>query len=359
MDKRLGNFLKYLISISVAFALLFYCFKQVKWDDFWSGLKACRWFFVVLSMAFGALSFYIRAIRWRQLLTPIDPTTSRLTTFNAINISYLANMVLPRVGELVRCGVITAHSPKDPQAKEGENHRVASYDKVLGTVVLERSWDVITMVLILVCFLLFTWNRFGGFFAEKIFGQASGKFSLNTLFILVGAIAALAALVYVSIRFGAKWKPLRKTGDFFIGIGKGFLSCLKMKRAWLFFVLTLMIWGCYWLMSASILWAVQGISPDAVSPDLAAAVIRLSDLTMIDALFLMLAGGLSSIVPVPGGFGAFHYIVALAISTVYGIPFQFGMLFATLSHESQTLNQLICGGLSAFNESLRKKSIHT
>lgn len=50
------------------------------------------------------------------------------------------------------------------------------------------------------------------------------------------------------------------------------------------------------------------------------AVSRLSELGTSDALFLMLVGSLSSLVPVPGGFGAFHYIVATALASVYGIP---------------------------------------
>ena len=107
-------------------------------------------------------------------------------------------------------------------------------------------------------------------------------------------------------------------------------------------------------MSVTILWAVQGIDTTAVSADLASAVTMVRDLNLVDAFFLMLAGALSSIVPVPGGFGAFHFIVAGAISYVYGLPFEFGIIFATLSHESQELNQLIWGGISFVIEQLRK-----
>ena len=72
----------------LAAVLLFFAFRQVNWADFWSALKACRWEYVILSMLFGLLAFFLRALRWRELLLPIDQTTSRLTCFNAVNIVF-------------------------------------------------------------------------------------------------------------------------------------------------------------------------------------------------------------------------------------------------------------------------------
>ena len=355
MNKKVGNILKYGASVLLALVLLFFAFKKVDWAEFWSALKACRWEYVLLSMFFGLLAFYCRALRWRELLLPIDRTTSRLTCFNAVNISYAVNMALPRVGEIVRCGYITAHSRKEPGGEDGQPRRLASFDKVLGTAALERSVDVITLLLVLLVFLLFTWNRFGGFFVDNVFGAASGRFSAAKIITAGAVVLLLALLVWATVRYSDRWKPLRKVSSFCKGIWQGFVSCLSMKRAWWFFLLTLMIWGCYWMMSATILWAVQGIDPAKVSSDLATAVAGLQDLNLSDAMFLMLAGSLSSLVPVPGGFGAFHFIVAGAISYAYGLPFEFGIIFATLSHESQGVNQLVWGAVSYISEQFRKK----
>ncbi len=351
MNTKVGNILKYGFSIALAAALLYFSFRGVGWADFLEGLKACRWVFVILSMLFGLIAFWLRALRWRELLLPIDRTTSRLTCFNAINISYLVNILLPRVGEFVRCGYITAHSPKD---SDESNHRAASYDKVLGTAALERSVDVLAMFGILAIFLIFTWERFGGFFSEKIFGALSGSISVGGTAILAAGVLAVVAAIFCAILFADKWKPLAKVRDFCKGIWVGFISCLRMNGGWKFLVLTAGVWFCYWMMSATILWALQGISPDSVSPELASAVGTVRGLNLTDALFLMIAGSLSSIVPVPGGFGAFHFIVSSAIAYVYGIPVQFGMIFATLSHESQAVNQILWGGVSLISESLRK-----
>ena len=80
----------------------------------------------------------------------------------------------------------------------------------------------------------------------------------------------------------------------------------------------------------------------------------LGGLNAVDALFLMVAGSFGWLVPVPGGFGSFHFIVSLALSTIYGIPFGLGIIFATLSHESQAVTMALCGGISWFYETFRK-----
>ena len=111
----------------------------------------------------------------------------------------------------------------------------------------------------------------------------------------------------------------------------------------------------YWIMSATILWALQGIDTTGLSPEFAGAVDKLNAMGMSDALFLMFAGALSSLVPVPGGFGAFHTVVAGALSSLYGVPFGVGIVFATLSHESQVLTDIILGGCSYVHDTFFRR----
>ena len=130
MKERNKKILKYSVSLAVAGVLLYFSFRGVKWEDFIDGLKECRWEFIALSMIASIIAFWLRGLRWRQILLPIDPSTTRLTAFNAVNIGYIANFVFPRIGEFVRCGVISSRGR-------------ATYDRVLGTVVLERGWDLV------------------------------------------------------------------------------------------------------------------------------------------------------------------------------------------------------------------------
>jgi uncharacterized membrane protein YbhN (UPF0104 family) len=336
MKDTFKKIFKYILSAAIAVLLLWFSFRDVEWTKFMDGLRSCSWGFILLSMAAGAFAFWLRALRWRQLLLPIDPQTRRITTFNGINIGNISNFVFPRIGEFVRCGVITRRSvPADPQKPE---LRKASYDKVLGTVVLERSWELLVMLLLLAVVIVGGFDRFGGFFVDQIWTPMAQRLDFSIWWIVAVFALGAAAGFYLLWRFRDSDGFCSKVWGIFRGIIQGFSSCLKMEQKWLFFAYTALIWMTYWLMAASTVWAAP----------------FLDDLTLIDALFLSLVGGLGFAVPVPGGIGAFHFVISLALAGVYGIPMEMGIIYATLSHTSQAITQIVFGAVSYGYEALRK-----
>lgn len=328
--------MKYAVSASLAFVLLYFSFKDVEWADFMEGLKSCRWEFILLSMAAGSFAFWLRAVRWRKLLLPIDGSITRMTAFNGINIGNISNFVFPRIGEFIRCGVITRRS--EPVSPDDPEHKKASYDKVLGTVVLERSWELLVMLLLLAVVVVGGFNRFGGFFVEQIWTPMAQRLDFSIWWIVAVLVLAGAAGCFALWRYRDTNPVFSKVWGIFRGILQGFASCLKMDRKWMFFAYTAFIWMTYWLMAASTVWAAP----------------FLSELDLIDALFLSLVGGLGFAVPVPGGIGAFHFIISLALSAIYGIPTELGIIYATLSHTSQAITQIFFGAGSYAYEALKK-----
>ena len=347
MDKKITNIFRYALWIAVAVLLLYFSFRGVNWKDFGAALRGCRWGYVVLSMLLGALAYWFRALRWRMQLLPLDPSTARVTTWNANNLCTITNYVLPRVGEIVRCGYVVKHSGREG-AEPGEARRLVTFDKALGTVVADRLWDGVSLVAVFLLLLVTLSGRFGAFFTDTLFPGLAGKVHLWWILALGAAFAAGFVVLSWKLRgregfWGRIWGWIRGAYD-------GLVSCLHMRNGWLFIHYTVLIWGLYWLMSACILWALQGIDPATVSPELAGALGRIDSLGMADALLLMFAGAVSSLIPVPGGFGAFHGAVALTLSSVYGVPFAAGLIFATLSHESQVIMGILCGAGSYIHE---------
>lgn len=336
MKEKCSKILKYAISLSIAAVLLYFSFRGVKWEDFISGLKNCRWGYMLISMAAGVFAFWLRGMRWRGLILPLDRNVSPLTAFNAINIGYIANFVFPRIGEFVRCGVISRRAASEAMKKDGKTE--ATYDKVLGTVVLERGWDMLSMLVFMVALLAFRWEKFGSFFIEKMWEPLSGRLDVSLWWILAAVAAVCIAAVWLIVALRDRNKVSAKIYSVCKGILQGLGSCLKMEHKWQFFFYTMLIWGMYWIMSIATMHSIPS----------------LDGLNAVDALFLMLAGSLGWLVPVPGGFGSFHFIVSLALSTIYGIPFETGIIFATLSHESQAITMAVCGGASYAYEAIAK-----
>lgn len=317
MKLELRNILKYALSLAVAVLLMYFCFRGVNWSDFVGSLSGCRWWWVAASILIGVLSNWFRSERWREILLPVDSETGHLSTFNAVNIGYLANFVFPRIGEFVRCGVVSKDS------RSGK----ASYDRVLGTVVTERSLDMVVMLLILFVFLALKWNEFGAFFSEKIWAPLSGRLDFSLWWIVAAGGLLFALIMFLIIYYRNSNAFAAKLWGFAKGMWEGIVSCFRMKGWWKFLIYTALIWLMYFLMSYTSMRAVP----------------LLDGLSGTDAMFLMLAGSVGWVVPVPGGFGAFHYIVALALSSVYGLPFSLGIVFATVSHESQSLMMGVTG----------------
>ena len=109
------------------------------------------WTWMLLSLPFGITAQLFRGIRWRQTLEPVGERPRLSTCVNSIFLSYAASLVIPRIGEFTRCGVL------------GRCDGV-SFPKALGTVVTERAIDTLLVMLITGLTLLAQMRIFGSFF---------------------------------------------------------------------------------------------------------------------------------------------------------------------------------------------------
>ena len=157
---------------------------------------------------------------------------------------------------------------------------------------------------------------------------------------LVALVVVLLVLFFWAVfRFRERNAVCRKVADALSSVGRGFASFFKLPRKGLFLLYTVGIWLMYLLMCFCILKAV---------PDL-------SGLGMEDALFFTAVGNIASVIPVPGGIGAYHYLVALSVSSLYGGSWETGLLFATLQHELHALLVILLGVVSYANLTLHAR----
>lgn len=318
MDKRLGNALKYGISFAIAGVLLYFSFRGVDWKQFAAGLKQTSWIWVAGSMCLGLSAFFLRGLRWNMLLRPLDPGISRWRTIGGVCVGNLANCVIPTSGEFVRSALVST--------------KKAGFDKTLGTVALERAWDILIIGLVYVLILVCDWGGAGSFFGGNIWKPLLERFG-GGAWLLVLAIALILALaIWAVVRFRDRSRFCGRIYGFGRGVLQGFVSFRDMKGKVWFLLYSVGIWVCYWFMCVCIIHAFPPVG----------------HLGIMDALVLMAAGSLASLVPAPGGFGTYHYFVTLTLSGLFGIPWDTGLIYATISHESQAVTMLISGAISYF-----------
>ena len=322
---KTSNVIKYVLSFLLAGVLVYFAFKGVDWQTFWQDLRQTRWGWVGMFIFFSVLALALREERWRAIIRPIDPEASCLDVWDANNVGNVVNVVLPGAGEFVRCGYVS--------------RRGLTYDKAFGTVIVERTCDIIAIVLLFAIALLGGWDKFGGFFVGQIWQPMAGRLGFSLWWIVAAVVIVIGGGLWAIFHWSDSNRFCGKAAGWIRGLGAGFASIGKMKHKWLFALYTVAIWASYVAMSWSGLKAVP----------------MLSELTFTDAIFISAVGNIASVIPVPGGVGAYHYLVALTLQSIYGIVWETGILYATLCHEAHAILIILLGVISYVAITLRRR----
>lgn len=316
MDNKVKNILQSVFWTAVAVVLVWFCVRAIDWKEFLAALKVCKWGHVALSFVVGCIFIAVRGLRWHMLIKPLDPTITQTDVVNAYGIGAIANLALPKLGEAIKIGYIVKDSGKGADGK-----RRISVDAAIGTYLAEKAVDAVVLVVCTVIFLAGSW----GIMKDNLqLGGGVMTWSLVALAVLAAAFLLLCR------RFKERGGIWEKSWDFICGIGRGLTTIGKLEKPWLFILYTILIWISFWLTSAFIVWALNDMEP-------------FTALTSADAFGLMVVGNITSIIPVPGGFGAYHGAIATVMQALYGIPMGSGLIYATLNHEAQLIAQAVTG----------------
>jgi len=309
-------------------------FRKTDFTKLGDGLREARYAWLFLSIFFALLAYISRARRWILLINPLGYKPSLKNTFYAMMTGYLANMALPRIGEVSKCVAL------------GKKEKIP-VDQLFGTVVIERFIDFLSLLSIMVIMLIIDSSTIGPFLVDNIYQPIQQKlsdiFGAAWIFWLILSFAGILILFILyklreslrKIRFFAKILDTAK------GIIHGLKTIAKIERKWEFLFHTIFIWINYTLMTWVVVFAVKSTS----------------HLDLFDGIFLLVIGGLAMSAPVTSGLGAFHFIISRALVVVYGVSLEDGLVYAILAHESQMIFGAILGIYSIY-ALVRKKEPH-
>lgn len=258
------------------------------------------------------LSHILRGLRWLITLEPLGYRPKTGDSIDSIFVAYASNVLVPRVGEVSRCAVLTKYD-KVP------------FSKALGTLVAERLIDML-LVLLFVCVMLLTQlDVFLSLFAQTGTNEAS----FAELFSSPKTYAIIAAVVVACV---ALWIPMKKTRLYakvkqaIGGFVDGLLSLKTMNRKGLFLLYTIGIWVGYFLEFYLAFFCFPFTA----------------ELTVVQGLVIFAAISLAIVIPTPNGAGPWHFVV-ISMMTLYGVSNTDASSFALIVHTFQTLGVIMLG----------------
>jgi uncharacterized membrane protein YbhN (UPF0104 family) len=315
----MGKFLKIGFFFLLGIALIWWSLHQIpaeEWTKFTLALKHSKLWIVFPVFIILGLSHFLRALRWRLIMEPLGYQPSISNTYLAVLIGYLANLAIPRLGEVLKCTLLAKYE-KVPA------------EKIVGTIVAERAFDVISLgiVFLMALGLQFNvieagWNQLKSQTATPVMHSNEGNWKM---FLFIGIGILLVALFFILRKRIPKMLAAFK--QIISGIWEGVMSATKLKQQKLFFLYSFGIWFLYLLATYVGLYATAGTES--------------SFATAISCLAYASIG----MILTPGGIGAYAYFMAKVLE-LNGVDYTLGLANGTLQWFSQFLIVIVLGGMS-------------
>lgn len=304
---------KILLPLLLGGAILYWMYRGFDFNSISHVLfHEMDWTWMLLSFPFGILAQLFRGWRWNQTLEPLGERPRRSTSVNAIFLSYAASLVIPRVGEFTRCGVLKRYDG-------------TSFSKSLGTVVTERAIDSLLVAGVTGVTLLLQLNVFNIFFDRTGTSVDSILSRFSAAGYAVTIICGLSALVLLHFLL-KKLSFYNKVKATLGGIWQGVISLKNVRNIPLFIVFTLGIWASYFLHYYLTFFCFDFTE----------------HLGLGCAMVTFVVGSIAVLVPTPNGAGPWHFAVKTML-ILYGVADEHALYFVLIVHTVQTMLVMLLG----------------
>lgn len=279
--------------------------------------QGANYFWIVLTIVLFTISNLSRAIRWKMLIVPLGYNPKLVNCFWSVAFGYFANLGLPRMGEIMRAGLLAQYEK-------------ISVEKVMGTIVISRIVDVISLLIMTALAFLIAFNKIWPFFNEYV--NLNDKLSNRTnLVIITGTLALAFGITFYFLRPRLlKSRLFQKLQSILLGFVDGLKTIGKLKSPFWFLFHSINIWIMYYLMIYLCFFAYE---PTA-------------GLSAAAGLVIFVMGGWGMVIPSPGGMGTYHFMVQTGLA-MYSISWDDGFSFANIAFFSIQLGANVLLGILA------------
>lgn len=320
MPKKLISVLKYFFFLGLGIFLVWLSMHKMmsdedEWNKFKLSLKTANYWLIIPVFLMLSLSHLIRALRWKILMQPLGYKPSLPNTFFAVMIGYLANLAVPRLGEVLKCTIIAKYE-KVPA------------EKIVGTIVAERVFDVVCLGIVFLLALFFQFDIVMKAFEEmQAFTKSNATQEDKPNYILWALTICIVALIAFMIITKRYQKMIAGFKKIFIGVWAGLISAWKLENNWLFIFYSASIWALYLLGTYIGFFATEGTTHLGIS-----------------AAFTALVFASIAMIVTPGGLGSYSFLLAIVFKLQNpSIPESIGNANGLLQWFAQCIIVLVVG----------------
>lgn len=310
MKKAIKKWVKTLGPMALGIFFIWYSlskFSSEELDELWLNIKNVDLIWVVISFLMGIISHLSRAYRWKFLLEPIQIVPKFYNCFLSLMLGYLANLGIPRSGEVLRGATLASY----------EN---VKFEKTFGTIITERLVDFVMLISIVGFTSISQSEKVFDFFRSQNINPFFGGMVIVTLILLL--IIGFRIIKHSKIPFFQKIK------NFIEELFKGMKSVFSMKKKAYFLLHTFIIWGLY----VGMFYVLKFAFPDTQELG-------------YQAMLVAFVFGAFAMSVTNGGIGLYPIAIGIAFST-FGVSSATGEAFGWVMWGTQTGLVIALGGLS-------------
>jgi glycosyltransferase 2 family protein len=291
--------------------LIYLSIRNINIHDLWQQIQTGNYWIALPVMMISVTGYYFRSLRWKLILQNMHEPAGVGELYAALSIGYAVNFATPRLGEISRCLVLNK-SAKTP------------LDKAFISVFIERVIDVLCLAIIVAIAFWISLGNLTLFVKTEILTPILNNILEKPILLILLFLMLFAGAVYVlyhKLNAQARLKMVMSR------ILTAFRDVLIMKEKKRFLGYTILIWGCYFLMTY--LWF--GVFTETAS------------LGLKEAFVIMAVGSIGRSVPIQGGgMGAYHYLVS-NVFAIFGVSLLMGNAMAFVIHGAQMMLTILLG----------------
>lgn len=318
MKKLLSGILKFALSLGLGALLVWLAVRKLTADDI-SEMKAAfdraSWFWLFMGTAIGMLSNFVRAERWNMLLRSLGYKAKFGNVAAAVYVMYVGNVAFPRLGEISRCGIVFK--------TDG-----VPIEKSIGTMVLERIVDVLTLLCVGVLLFFMQHDLLFSVFEKYLIAPLHLKMQsagASSIYIKIGVVFFVAAASILIYKKASKLPIIGVVTQKLKGMLSGLTAVRNVENPWLFVFYSILVWAMYLAMGYCNFMAFAETAHLGIG-----------------AAMAILFFGTFAFIATQGGVGAYP-LITREILLLYGVSANIGYAWGWIAWTAQTLMVILSG----------------